>query len=275
MEIEVKYERLIQNLIAMESALVAFSGGVDSTLVLKVAYNCLGNQAIGVTAVSPSLPASELEEARTIARHIGVQHILINSYETQDPNYLANTPLRCYFCKNDVYARLVDYASQNGYQYVLDGTNADDAGDHRPGRKAARQYGVRSPLLEVGLSKAEVRQLAMRLGLPNWDKPAAACLSSRVPYGTSITPEMLSQIEQAERVLKVLGIRQVRVRHHNQVARIEVEPQDFEILLEHRQEIIAQLEALGYQFVTMDLAGFSSGSLNRLVRAGLGAPSWI
>lgn len=268
METEVKYERLIHNLIAMESVLVAFSGGVDSTLVLKVAYDCLGRRAIGATAVSASLPASELEEARSIARQIGVEHILINSYETEDPNYLANSPLRCYFCKNDVYARLVDYARQHGYLYVLDGTNADDAGDHRPGRKAARQHGVRSPLLEAGLTKAEVRQLAQRLGFPNWDKPAAACLSSRVPYGTSITPEMLIQIDQAERVLKGLGIRQVRVRHHGQVARIEVEPQDFDILLGHRQEIIAQFEALGYPFVTMDLAGFSSGSLNRLIRAG-------
>jgi pyridinium-3,5-biscarboxylic acid mononucleotide sulfurtransferase len=263
MDTKAKIERLRMILSEQDSLLVAYSGGVDSTLLLKVAYDCLGERAIGVTAVSPSLPASELEQAQAIAQQIGARHVLLSSHETEDARYLENTPNRCYFCKSDVYEMLAEFAAQHGYQSIVDGTNLDDNDDYRPGRQAARQHSVRSPLQEAGLTKAEIRTLARQEGLPNWDKPAAACLSSRIPYGTTITLAMLSRVETAEQVLKGLGLRQVRVRHHDSVARIEVEPEDFERVLAHREEIVHQFEVLGYSYVTLDLAGFKSGSMNK------------
>jgi pyridinium-3,5-biscarboxylic acid mononucleotide sulfurtransferase len=257
-----KYQSLKESLTGMGSVLVAFSGGTDSSLVLKVAHDVLGDKAIAMTAVSASLPASERLEAVEVARQIGAQHILVESGETADPAYLANTPNRCFFCKKETYGKLSAYAEQHGFQTIVDGTNADDNGDYRPGRKAASEYHVRSPLLEAGFTKAEIRQLSKELGLPTWDKPAAACLSSRIPYGTAITLETLSQVERAEALLHGLGLRQLRVRHHGAVARIEAEPQDFARLLEHRQEIVTTLKAIGYTFVALDLAGFLSGSMN-------------
>lgn len=268
MGIPQKLTQLKEILLEMQSVAVAYSGGTDSTLLLKVAYDCLGKQAIGLTAVSASLPAQELHEAQEIARHIGVEHVLLESRETQDPRYLENSPERCYFCKTNVLDELIAYAREAGYQYILDGTNADDAHDHRPGRRAAKERGVRSPLLEAELGKAEIRQLARQFQLPNWDKPAAACLSSRVPYGTLITIETLDQVEQAEAALRKLGFRQLRVRHHDQVARIEVPSADFESVLLQRETIVSAIQKAGYNYVTLDLAGFRSGSMNEVLASG-------
>jgi uncharacterized protein len=262
----IKYGKLKEILANAGSLVVAFSGGTDSTLVLKVAYDALGDKVVAMTAVSASLPVAERLEAQQITRQIGVKHILIESDEISDPDYLANTPNRCFFCKKETYGKLNAYAQQHGFQTIVDGTNADDIGDYRPGYQAAREYNVRSPLLEAGFSKAEIRQLARELGLPNWNKPAAACLSSRIPYGTTITLEALSQVESAEALLHGLGLHQMRVRHHGQVARIEVEPADFPLLLEHRADIVTTFKAIGYAYVALDLAGFRSGSMNDVIQ---------
>jgi uncharacterized protein len=246
----------------MESVVVAYSGGVDSAFLLKVAHDCLGDKAIAVTAISESLPYYERDEAIRIATWIGVRQVQINSKETDNPQYLSNTPDRCYFCKNEVYGELIEYAHQNGFKYVVDGTNADDIGDHRPGRKAAREYGIVSPLLDEGFTKSDIRDYARTLQLPNWDKPSAACLSSRIPYGTTITKEMLTTVALAELSLKKLGTNQLRVRHHEKLARIEVNTEDFQIVIDNRDEIISAFRALGYTFITLDIAGFRSGSMN-------------
>lgn len=251
------------------SLLVAYSGGVDSSLLLKVAHDLLQDEAAAITAVSASLPGHEREQAREVAKWIGARQVEIESRELENPDYLANTPQRCYFCKSEVYSLLVQYAHENGYQALMDGTNADDQGDHRPGRQAARELGVRSPLQEAGLTKSEIRELARQAGLPNWDKPAAACLSSRIPYGTLISLEALSQVEQAERFLQELGFLEARVRSQEQTARIEVPPRDFPGLIDRREEILRALKELGFVYVTMDLQGYRSGSMNEaLVKHG-------
>ena len=262
-----KRERLEELLRAMGQVAVAYSGGTDSTLLLKVACDVLGREhVIAMTAVSPSQPASERAEACALAQQIGVRHALIETHELDDARYVENTPERCYFCKRVILESLTRYAHREGFSVVVDGANADDLHDHRPGSRAAREWGVRSPLQEAGLTKAEIRDLARMLGLPNWDKPAAACLASRVPYGTPITAELLRRIEQAEAVVRRLGVRQLRVRHHGDLARIEVEPADFTTVLEHRSEVIQALRALGYAYVTLDLAGYRMGSMHDAYR---------
>ena len=260
-----KLQDLQKTLLEMKRVAVAYSAGIDSTFLLKVAHDTLGNNVIGITAVSPSLPSHEKEEAAQIAHEIGVRHVFVNSHETEDQRYLINPTNRCYFCKTNTYDELISYAQECGFDIMIDGTNADDVGDHRPGRQAAHEYGIRSPLQEVGLSKSEIRKLARELGLPNWDKPAAACLSSRFPYGTTISIETLGQVEQAESALRALGFRELRVRHHGNIARIEVPTDDFTNVFAQHKNIVDALKACGYIYVALDLAGFRSGSMNEIL----------
>jgi pyridinium-3,5-biscarboxylic acid mononucleotide sulfurtransferase len=257
-----KLIRLREILAGLGSVAVAYSGGTDSAFVLAVAHATLGERALALTADSPSVPRAELEVARAVAAGFGVQHVILPTAELDDPAYRANTPDRCYFCKSNYLDELLAYASANGYPYLVDGANADDFGDYRPGQKAARERGVRSPLQEVGLTKAEIRALARERGLPNWDKPAAACLASRIPYGAPVTAEALAQIEAAEGHLHRLGFRQVRVRHHGTVARLEVESAELARAIELRETIVPALQEAGFTYVTLDLAGFRSGSMN-------------
>ncbi len=257
-----KLKQLEERLRAMERVIVSYSGGVDSTLLLKVAHDCLGENVLAVTVVSPTMPSHERKEAELLAREIGARQVVMEGQEMSDPDYVSNSTERCYFCKGKICDQLLDYARREGYRYILDGANADDLNDHRPGQRAARERGMRSPLQKVGFTKAEIRHLARALGLPNWDKPSAACLASRIPYGTPITRETLAQIEQAEASLRKLGFGQLRVRHHEQVARIEVEVSEFERVLANRSAITTALRKLGYTHVTLDLSGFRSGSMN-------------
>ena len=261
-QLHTKLEALRERIRIVESSAVAFSGGVDSTFVLKVAYDVLGERAIGVTALSESLPTGELEEAQELARKIGARHIVLRTFETLDENYLANAANRCYFCKAEMYARITEFARAEKANVVLDGLNQDDLQDRRPGRAAAMEQGVVSPLVDAGLTKTEIRALSREMGLPTWDKPALACLSSRIPHGTPISLRALTQVDRAETFLRRLGVRQVRVRHHGQKASIEVEPRDFHLVRLKESEITAHLSALGFTEVVLDPAGYRTGNLN-------------
>jgi pyridinium-3,5-biscarboxylic acid mononucleotide sulfurtransferase len=244
------------------SVIVAYSGGVDSALVMAVAHQELGEDALACIGVSPSYPAREMRDAVKLAEQMGVPYRLVNTEEYLDENYAANPNNRCYFCKSELHNQLKQILLNEAWSVVMDGTNASDLGDVRPGITAARERGVRSPLVEAGISKPEVREIAHHLGMPVWDKPAMACLSSRVPHGTPITPQLLKQIEAAEDVLVDLDFRQFRVRHHGDIARIELPAEDFPRAIQHHSHIVETIKASGYRFVTLDLAGFRSGSLN-------------
>ena len=264
LSLEQKLYHLRQVFAAMDSVLVAYSGGIDSTIVLKVAYDQLGDSVVGVTAISPTFPAIELETATRVAKEIGVHHELIETDQLKIPAFTENDANRCFHCKTDLYRLLARLRELRAPAVIVDGTNLDDLGDDRPGIRAAREWGVRSPLVEAGLSKSDIRTLAKNLGLSNWDKPAAACLSSRIPRGITITREKLSRVEQAEEILFAEGFRHCRVRDHGEIARIEVGQDELARIIECERglKISRRVKELGFRFVTIDLEGYRPGGVS-------------
>ncbi len=252
----------------MESVVVGFSGGVDSTFLLSCCIEALGKEKVlAATAVSETYPQTQLEEAKEVVRMLGVEHHLFHTLELEIEGFKENPPNRCYYCKKELYTYLKELAAERGYRTVVDGTNLDDEGDHRPGMKALEELGIRSPLREAGVGKADIRKLSREMSLTTWDKPSFACLSSRFPYGESITPEKLTMVGKAEDFLRSLGFRQLRVRHHGQTARIEVESDQIDRLVEGkvRQKVVDHLKALGYRYVSLDLQGYRTGSMNEVL----------
>ncbi|MEH2323128.1 MAG: ATP-dependent sacrificial sulfur transferase LarE [Nostoc sp.] len=262
-----KFEQLKALFQEMEQALIAYSGGVDSTLVAKIAYDALGDRALAVTAVSPSLLPEELEDAKIQAATIGIHHKIVQTHEMENPNYTSNPVNRCYFCKSELHDTLKPLALQLGYPYVVDGVNADDLHDYRPGIQAAKERGARSPLAEIGVSKVEVRQLSQQLGLPWWDKPAQPCLSSRFPYGEEITVAKLQRVGRAEIFLRNLGWENLRVRSQGDTARIELPPEQIKefVLTTDLQKVVSAFQDFGFLYVTLDLEGYRSGKLNQVL----------
>jgi uncharacterized protein len=264
-----KHDRLLQLLAGWGRVAVAFSGGIDSTVVAKAAQLACEENAVAVTAVSLSLASGELEEAEELARLIGIRHRVIQTQEFENPQYLQNAGNRCYFCKTELYTRLGQIAPELGVDVVVNGANLDDRGDYRPGMQAAHEHAVRSPLIEAGCTKADVRALALHWGLPTWDKPASPCLSSRIAYGVAVTPERVQRVDRAEKFLREeFGLVEFRVRHEaHELARLEVPPAELARFLdpEVRQKVIAHLRSLGFKYVTLDLEGFRSGSMNAVL----------
>lgn len=261
-ELEQKYHELLQIMRGYDSAIVAFSGGIDSSLVAYVAGQVLGDKALAVTSGSASLKRTDLALSKRLSDDWGIAHQIIVTDELTKADYRANPTNRCFHCKTSLYTELDGIARTRGYTHILNGTNLDDLGDHRPGLIAADNHAVKSPLVAAGFHKADIRALAKHLGLENADKPQAACLSSRFPYGTAINQELLAQVEAAENVLAEYGFSQFRVRHHGEVARLEILREEFELAVQHHEALQREIQALGYRFVAMDLGGFRSGSLN-------------
>ncbi|MDD2580848.1 MAG: ATP-dependent sacrificial sulfur transferase LarE [Desulfuromonadaceae bacterium] len=258
-----KIDKLRTILADMGGCVIGFSGGVDSTLLFAMATEVLGNQALAVTATSKTYPERELNEARELAERIGGRHLVIVSEELDLPEFRDNPRNRCYYCKRELFGKLRAIADREGLKHVLDGTNSDDAGDHRPGRKAAEELNVRSPLEEAGFTKQDIRDLSRGMMLPTWDKPAFACLSSRFPYGTAITPERVGQVGRAEESLRGLGFRTVRVRYHGTVARIELGESEFELAAGAlRNDVVRLVKAAGFTYVALDLQGYRTGAMN-------------
>jgi len=267
MQIDQKWDHLRSLLSEMRTVLLAYSGGVDSSVLLRAAAEILGQNLIAVTAVSETYPAEELHLAKQFTASLGVRHRILQTEELSNDEFSRNAEDRCYHCKHELFGKLRQIAESEGIPWILDGSNTDDQRDFRPGRRAAGEFSVRSPLAESGLSKQEIRDLARRLNLPMWDKPSLACLSSRIPYGTRITPDLVKNIQAAEDVVRSLGIRQVRVRHHGDTARIEVDREDLIRLVSEdaRQVIVDSFKALGYAYVCLDLEGYRTGSMNEVI----------
>lgn len=267
-DLNAKRDHLLDILRAMRHVAVAFSGGIDSTVVAKAAFLALGERAIALTADSPSVPRAEISEAQEIARQIGIVHRLVETQEFEHPDYVKNDGSRCYFCKDELYGRIEELVSKMGFEFIVSGANLDDLGDYRPGLVAAAEHKIRHPLQEAGFTKADVRALAKSWGLPTWDKPASPCLSSRIAPGVEATAERTARIERAEAYLRKLGFREFRVRlHEGELARIEVPPEGLAILVDPSvvMDLVRYLKDLGFRFVTLDLEGFRSGNLNQLI----------
>ncbi|WP_296824432.1 ATP-dependent sacrificial sulfur transferase LarE [uncultured Megasphaera sp.] len=269
-ETKKRYEKLRTILNEMGSVVIGFSGGVDSTFLSYTAHDVLGDKALAVTAVSPTLPESEEQDARDMAADIGIRHLVVHSTEFSDPEFVKNPKNRCYICKKIRFTALVDLAKQEGYHWVVDGGNVDDLGDFRPGMKALEEMAdaVRSPMIEAGITKADIRALSRELGLRTWDKQSAACLASRIPYGVELTPQRLSMIDKAEQYIAPYIKGSLRVRYHGDVARIEVGEEEIPAILAHRKDIVQALRQCGFTYVSLDLGGYEMGSLNEVIETG-------